>query len=180
VVESQQQGFKMKSFEYKKLPGLRFIGREGEALDALEVRRELFRTLDALAEYQSSFAYDLLFMHHYGMGVDLGPWHGVWGRFMKPETPVPEGCIYFDLLPEDDKKAGPPYCSQFAFACFCGDALALHQREGYDCDAMYDVTRNLILAQGIAIPYPDKYWTAEVFLEGSEATSSAYLFSVRL
>ena len=56
----------------------------------------------------------------------------------------------------------------------------MHQREGFDSDAMYDVTRNIILGQNIAIPYPDKYWTAEVFLEGFENPSTAYLFSVEL
>ena len=46
--------------------------------------------------------------------------------------------------------------------------------------AMYDVTRNIILGQGVQIPYPDKYWTAEVFLNGVENDSTAYMFSVEL
>ena len=54
----------------------------------------------------------------------------------------------------------------------------MHKREGYDSDAMYDVTRNIILGQGITIPYPEIYWTAEVFLYGCDNHSTAYMFSV--
>ena len=180
LVERQQKGFKVDSFEYKKMSAMRFIGREGDDLDNMEGRNKLFRTLDAMNEHKSDFDYDVLFMHHYGLGVDVGPWHGVWGRFMKADTPVPEGFLYFDFVPHNDGKAGPPFCSQFAYATFSGDNDAMHKREGYDSDAMYDVTRNIILGQGVNIPYPDKYWTAEVFLDGCDKYSTAYLFSVEL
>lgn len=63
---------------------------------------------------------------------------------------------------------------------FSGDIDALHQQEGYDSDAMYDVTRNIMLGQGVPIPYPTKYWTGEVFLDGHNAPSTAYLFSAVL
>ena len=179
VVERQQKGFKVDSFEYKIMSAMRFIGQEGEELDNMEDRKKLFRTLDAMNEYNSDFDYDIFFMHHYGLGVDVGPWHGVWGRFMKADTPVPEGFLYFDFVPHNDDKAGPPYYSQFAFATFSGDNDAMHKREGYDSDAMYDVTRNMILGQGVNIPYPDKYWTAEVFLDGYDKNSTAYIFSVK-
>lgn len=180
VVKEQQKGFRVESFEYKTMPAMRFIGREGDDLANLEARKRLFHTLDARNEYQSGFDYDVLFMHHYGLGVDVGPWHGVWGRFMKAGTPVPEGFLHFDFVPDYDGKAGPPYCSQFALATFSGDPTAMHKREGYDSDAMYDVTRNIILGQGVNIPYPDKYWTAEVFLDGCDKHGTAYLFSVIL
>lgn len=110
----------------------------------------------------------------------IGPWHGFWGRFMKADTPVPEGFLYFDFLPFNDGKAGPPFISQFAYATFSGDMDAMHKCEGYDCDAMYDVTRNIMLGQGVPIPYPDKYWTAEVFLNGCDKYSTAYMFSAEL
>jgi len=180
VVERQQKGFKVDSFEYKKLSAMRFIGREGDDLDNMEVRKKLFRILDDMNEYKSDFAYDVLFMHHYGLGVDVGPWHGVWGRFMRAETPVPEGFLYFDFVPHNDGMAGPPYISQFAYATFSGDMDAMHRHEGYDSDAMYDVTRNIMLGQGVQIPYPDKYWTAEVFLDGCDKYSTAYMFSAEL
>ena len=180
MVERQQKGFKVDSFEYKKMPAMRFIGRESDDLDNVEVRKKLFRILDDMNEYQSDFAYDVLFMHHYGLGVDIGPWHGFWGRFMKAETPVPQGFLYFDFVPQNNGKAGPPYISQFAYAVFSGDMDAIHQCEGYDSDAMYDVTRNIMLGQGVSIPYPDKYWTAEVFPDGCDQYSTAYMFSAEL
>ena len=180
MVERQQRGFKVESFEYRKMPAMRFVGREGDDLGNMEVRKKLFRTLDAMNEHTSDFDYDVLFMHHYGLGVDVGPWHGVWGRFMKADAPVPEGFLYFDFVPDNDGKSGPPFCSQFAYATFSGDNDAMHKREGYDSDAMYDVTRNIILGQGVNIPYPDKYWTAEVFLDGCDHYSSAYMFSAEL
>jgi hypothetical protein len=180
VVERQQKGFKVESFEYKKMPAMRFIGREGDDLEDINVRKELFCALDDLSEYRSDFPHDILFMHHYGLGVDVGPWHGVWGRFMQVNTPVPAGFLYFDLVPYHDSKVGPPYVSQFAYATFSGDTEAMHQREGYDSDAMYDVTRNIILSQGVIIPYPDKYWTAEVFLDGYDKPGTAYLFSAEI
>lgn len=180
LVEKQQKGFKVDSFEYKRMPAMRFIGREGEDLSNMEARRSLFRILDGMSGYQSDFAYDVFFMHHYGLGVDVGPWHGVWGRFMKADTPLPEGFLHFDFVPYCDGGAGLPYISQFAYATFSGDTEAMHKREGYDSDAMYDVTRNIILGQGVPIPYPHKYWTAEVFLDGFDSPGTAYIFSVDL
>ena len=183
MAERQQEGFKVDSFEYKKMSAMRFIGREDADLDNMEVRKKLFRTLDAMDEHKLDFDYDVLFMHHYGLCVDVGPWHGFWGRFMKADTPVPEGFLYFDFVPHkphNDGKAGPPFFSQFAYVTFSGDMDAMHKREGYDSDAMYDVTRNIMLGQGINIPYPDKYWTAEVFLDGCDKYSTAYMFSAEL
>ncbi|MDF2542457.1 MAG: hypothetical protein K0S47_2175 [Herbinix sp.] len=180
MVERQQKGFKVDTFEYKKMSAMRFIGREGDDLADVEVRKKLFCILDTLNEYKSDLDYDVLFMHHYGQCVDVGPWHGFWGRFMKADTPVPEGFIYFDFILHNDGKAGLPFLSQYAYATFSGDMNAMHQCEGYDSDAMYDVTRNIMLGQGIQIPYPGKYWTAEVFLDGCDKYSTAYMFSAEL
>lgn len=178
VVKRQQDGFRVESFEYVKLPAIRFIGREGEELADITARKALFQTLDNMGEYASEFNHDILFMHHNGQGVDVGEWHGVWGRFMRAGAPVPEGFQHFDFIPEDDGQAGTPYISQFAFAQFSGDVQKMHAREGFDSDAMYDVTRNIILGQNVCIPYPNKYWTAEVFPDGCDRYSTAYLFSV--
>jgi AraC-like DNA-binding protein len=183
VVEKQQKDFKIEKFEYMKMPAMRFIGKESDGLDTLEDLQELFSILDTMSEYKSGFDYDVLFQHHYGRGVDVEPWHGFWGRFMKADTPVPEGFVYFDFTPqriESNFVAGPPYISQFAFAVFSGNIEAMHKSEGYDGDAMYDITRNIILGQDVNIPYPDKYWTAEVFLDGYDKYSTAYIFSVEL
>ena len=185
VVEKQQNGFKVENFEYKKLPAMRFIGRECIEHDATDMSWELqiMNTLETMSEYKSGFDYDVLFMHHYGKGVDVERWHGFWGRFMKADTPVPEGFIYFDFIQQrdiNDFNGGPPFLSQFAFATFSGDQAAMHKSEGYDSDAMYDITRNIMLGQGVNIPYPDKYWTAEVFLDGCDKCSTAYMFSAEL
>ncbi len=182
MVERQQNGFKVDSFEYKKLPAMRFIGRECIEHDAADMSWELeiMNILESMSEYKSGFDYDVLFMHHYGLGVDVGQWHGFWGRFMKADAPVPEGFLCFDLIPQSDGKAGPPYISQFAYATFSGDMDAMHKREGYDSDAMYDVTRNTMLGEGVNIPYPDKYWTAEVFPDGCGKYSTAYMFSAEM
>lgn len=175
-VKNQMKDFTVESFEYKKYPAMRFIGVEGEEYDNVEKRAAAMKMLDEMKEYKSDFDYDILFMHHYGLECDM-PWHGVWGRFMKADTPVPDGYIYFDMAAECDGKAGPPYVSQFAFARFTGTDEALHSRENFDSDAMYDVTRNIILGDDVCIPYPEKYWTAEVFLNGCENSGTAYLFS---
>lgn len=186
VVQKQQNGFQVASFAYEKMPAMRFIGKEskeGDGLDSMEGLKSLFRALDALGEYKSGLDYDVLFMHHYGKGVDAEPWHGFWGRFMQAGAPVPEGFLHFDFVPVRDVhnfQAGEPFFSQFAFAVFSGDAEAMHKHEGYDSYAMYDVTRNIMLGQGVNIPYPHKYWTAEVFLQGCEKPSSAYMFSAEL
>ncbi len=178
LVDRQQKGFKVERFEYKKLPAMRFIGFEGEEYSDVAKRVEKMQILRAMTEYATALPFDTLLMHHYGLGVDIGPWHGVWGRFMQAGAPVPEGYLSYDFTPESDGKQGLPYLSQFAYATFSGDPDALHRCEGYDGDAMYDVTRNIILGQGVPIPYPYKYWTAEVFPDGCDKPGSAYLFSV--
>ena len=186
AVKRQQDGFQVDSFEYKKLPAMRFIGKEsceGDGLDTDEGLKNLFNSLEAMTEYKSGFDYDILFQHHYGKGVDVEPWHGFWGRFMKADTPVLEGFIHFDFVPQRDVNnfvEGPPFFSQFAFAVFSGDMEAMHNDEGTDGGRMYDVTRNIMLGQNVNIPYPDKYWTAEVFLNGCDKWSTAFIFSAEL
>lgn len=177
VVIRQQNGFRVDSFVYRKLPALRLIGFEGAEYEDAEKRAGKMKELDALAAHASELPWDVCFMHHYDQGVDVAVCHRMWGRFMQADTPVPEGFFAIDLLPEEDQKAGPPYVAQFAYAQFTGDEAAMHTFEGFDVDAMYDVTRNIILSQNVAIPYPPKYWTAEVFPDGCDRPSRAYLFS---
>ncbi len=180
VVSAQQKGFKVDLFEYVRLPGMRFIGRAISQAEDNNARKAIFDALDQLREYQIDYSHDVLLAHHNGRNVDIEPWHGFYGRFMKPETPVPQGMMHVDFVPASDGQAGPPYLSQFAYATYVGDMKALHSQEGFDSDAMYDVTRNIILGQGICIPYPHKYWTAEVFPQGIDHDSSAYMFCVDL
>lgn len=182
VVKHQQNGFKVDSFEYKTMPPMRFIGKECIEHDPIDMSWELdvVHTLDAMVDHKSGFDYDLLFQHHYGKAVDQERWHGFWGRFMSADAPVPDGFLYFDFVPNDTDTPYLTFRSQFAFAVFSGDLAVMHKSEGYDSDAMYDITRNIMLGQGVNIPYPDKYWTAEVFLNGCDKWSTAYLFSVVL
>ena len=182
LVERQQEGFKVESLEYKTMPAMRFIGKECIEHDKADMSWELeiMRTLDAMTENKSGFDHDVLFQHHYGKGVDAERWHGFWGRFMKADAPVPEGFVHWDFLTDDSDTPYLTFRSQFAFATFSGDMESMHKREGYDSIAMYDVTRNIILGQGINIPYPEIYWTAEVFLDGCDKPGTAYMFSVVL
>ncbi|MCI8554872.1 MAG: hypothetical protein HFJ80_08015 [Clostridiales bacterium] len=178
VTRRQQDGFRVEKFEYVRRPALRFIGKEGDFPAGSDALKELVRTLDSLSGYRCGFDDDSILFHHFGRGVDVEPCHGVWGRFMAADAPVPDGFEAIDFIPQNDGKPGAPYLSQFAFAQFQGDREAMHRREDFDCDAMYDITRNIILGQNVAIPYPDKYWTAEVFPDGFGGDSTVYLFSV--
>jgi AraC-like DNA-binding protein len=191
LVKRQQNGFKIENFEYKTMTAMRFIGIEiNDDLGNIEtakknntdVRDTIFCTLDNMKEYKSGFDYDILFQHHYGKGVDVERWHGFWGRFMKADAPVPEGFVHWDFVPDDSNTPYLTFRSQFAFATFSGDVKAMHNDEGTDGGRMYDVTRNIILGQGVNIPYPEIYWTAEVFLDGcdNDKPSTAYMFSVVL
>jgi len=190
LVKRQQDGFQMDSFEYKQMLAMRFVGiednkwhsptddeywekRNAQLSQAMEI-------LNSMAAYKSGFDYDVLFQHHYGKGVDVEPWHGFWGRFMKADTPVPEGFAHWDFVPDENNTPYLTFRSQFAFATFSGDMKAMHNDEGTDGGRMYDVTRNIILGQGVNIPYPEIYWTAEVFLNGCDKYSTAYMFSVVL
>lgn len=174
----QQDGFRVESFEYLKYPGLRFIGLEKDLETDAQALERLVQTLDSMGEYRSGFDYDAILFHHFGRGVDVEPCHGLWGRFMAANTPVPEGFAYVDFVTRQDGRPGIPYLAQFACARFVGDSASMHGMEGFDCNAMYDVTRNIILGQNVLIPYPDKYWTAEVYPEGFGTDSTVYLFSV--
>ena len=190
LVKRQQNGFEVESFEYKAMPAMRFIGIEDSdfhsATDAEYYEKKkagletVTKSLDAMTEYKSGFDYDVLFQHHYGKGVDVEPWHGFWGRFMKMDTPVPEGFLHWDFVPDDSNTPYLTFRSQFAYAIFSGDKKAMHNDEGTDGGRMYDVTRNIILGQGVNIPYPEIYWTAEVFLDGYDKYSTAFMFSVVL
>ena len=180
TVKRQQNGFKVESFEYIKAPAMRFIGREGADLEDVRNRKILFAILDGMSKYACDITTDILLQHHHGQCVDVAAWHMLWGRFMQPGTPVPEGFEYIDFAADNDGGTGAPYLSQYAYTTFSGDTEAMHREEGYDVHGMYDVTRNIILGQGVMIPYPHKYWTAEVFLNGCEKPGSAYMFSVDL
>ena len=130
MVTDQQKGFSLTSFEYKTLPGMRFIGREcDDSTATADGRNWIFDVLDDLSEYKSGHDYDVVFIHHYGKGVDIDDGHAFWGRFFTKDTPVPEDFVSFDFIPYFDDTPGLPFGSQFAFATFDGDNDALHRSE---------------------------------------------------
>ena len=177
-IKNQTNGFAVDSFEYKKFPAMRFIGMDDKKINGMEERVNAMKVLAAMTEYKSDFDYDTLFIHHHGLEVDNPP-QLVWGRFMKANTPVPDGYDSFDFEPDAADVPGVPYYSQFALATFSGDMTALHSSEGFDCDAMYDTTRNIILGDGVCIPYPEKYWTGEIFFNGCDQYSTGFIFSFK-
>jgi hypothetical protein len=164
-----QSGITLESFAYRTMPPLRFIGVEA----AYEEREASMRVLDAMPEWASEFDYDIYLIHHNGR-QHYEEAHGVWGRFLHADAPVPDGCVHLDFMSPDapawTHAAGSPYLSQFAFAVFAGSEDALHKEEGFDANAMYDITRNIILGEGVCIPYPEKYWTAEVRFDRSDGS----------
>jgi len=185
MVKRQQDGFQVDSFEYKKTDAMRFIGMEyfynEDNTDSRDVTRDkVVSVLNAMPEYASGFDYDLVLTHHYGKGVDVERNHDFMGRFMKADTPIPEGFLYWDFVPDSSCSPYLTFCSQFAFVIFSGDIDAMHKGEGYDVHGMYDVTRNIILGQGVIIPYPEVYWTAEAFLDGYDKPGTAFMFSIIL
>lgn len=173
-----KNGIKVDSFEYMKLSAVRFIGTEKDLSSDTEALSGFLNTLDSMGEYRCGFDHDIILFHHFGKGVDVERCHALWGRFFKDNTPVPDGMEHIDFIPHNNGSAGVPYISQFAFAGFSGDTDSMHCRDGFDCDAMYDITRNIILGQNVPIPYPDKYWTAEVYPDGFGRAGTAYLFSI--
>lgn len=102
-------------------------------------------------------------MHHNGGEVDSEN-HFLLGRFFRAGTPVPDGFDFYDLPTE-----------LAAYAVYAG--------ESFDGDlwAGYYRTRDRILADGRRIPYPERYWHAEVYTDGMPRRGRyrfGYLFSV--
>lgn len=181
LVRRQMSGFAMDRFECINMQAMRFIGwEEADGFKQPGKARALFQQLDALRGRRAGIDHDVLLCHHYGKGVDVERPHLFWGRFMQAGTPVPDGFISFDFTPERTGQAGPPFMSQFTYAAFSGDIAAMHNDEGTDGGRLYDITRNIMLARGIGIPYPDKYWTCEVFPNGLDTDSTAFMFSAEL
>jgi len=165
-------GAMIEHWEYRTLPALRFVGVEwfyGKD-DWAETREKVAAVLDDMPEYASGFDYDLTLTHHFGKRVEEERNHDFIGRFMRADTPVPEGFSSWNFVPD---ASGTPYltfCSQFAFSVFKGGHDALHNGEGFDVNALYDITRNRILEEKAAIPYPEIYWTAEVQFDRADGT----------
>ena len=87
LVQQQQKGFRMVSFEYKKLPAMRFIGKEKDFSRDPEGLEELFRTLDLLSEYRSGFDWDILLFTTEQMALTSNPsicfGGGLWQQILR-------------------------------------------------------------------------------------------------
>ena len=164
--------FKLESFESLQMPAMRFIGKSDDGIyNGGDQRLTVMQTLDAMTEHKSGFDYDTFFFHWNGQDADVAPWQGIWGRFMKADTPVPEGFVHVDLVPYDDEKTGVPYISKFSYAIFSGNLKAMHKDDIY-----LSITRD-ITANDKGIPYPRKFWNAEVFINGVNDWSTGCLYA---
>jgi hypothetical protein len=162
-------------FEYKRIGNLRFIGVDLQKKagisykNTLESRyqdtiKEASALLDPLiSEYIFEQIADYCFLeHHHGGEVNVKEAHII-GRFFKADTPVPQGCIYYDVPTEN-----------IGIGIYCGDA----NFSGETFDA-YVPTRDRILKDGVEIPYPQAYWTAVQFI-GGEPKKGEYRFGYML
>lgn len=139
-------------FEYLRFPKLRFIGidawRTKEAWGDLWRRKdEYLPLLDGMKDkIYKDMPYICAFMHHDDGEVDVINRFLI-GRFFEAGTPVPPGYDYHDLEPQSA-----------AYAVFDGvTENELWQR--------YETARDMILSDGISIPYPVGYWHAEVYFD---------------
>ena len=165
-------GATIEHWEYRTLSAMRFIGVEwfyGKD-DWAATREKVASILNAMPEHASDFDYDLTLSHHFGKPVDAERNHDYIGRFMKANTPVPDGFAYWDFVPDDSNTPYLTFCSQFAFSVFAGNHDALHSGGSFDVNALYDITRNIILEEKVTIPYPKIYWTAEVQFDHADGT----------
>lgn len=102
--------------------------------------------------------------HHNGEEVNVNE-TGIGGWFFKAETPVPEGCIYYDIPTVN-----------IGYGIYCGD-----ENFGGDTFDAYTFTRDQILGDSVIIPYPKSYWTAVLFIDGEPQKGKyrfGYIFGV--
>jgi hypothetical protein len=93
---------------------------------------------------------------------------------MKADTPIPEGFVSIDFEEKNNSKPGPPYLSCFAFAVFSGDMKVMHKDdEGYAYATFETMGKD-----GVKMPYPEKFWHGEVFINGINDWSTGYLCSI--
>ena len=170
VVKKHGHKINRDSFEYMKIGKVRFIGLEfakNPDIHLLRPVESLPKLIPMLPEYGTEIAALCHLEHHNGGEVNVNQCN-MMGYFFKADTPVPEGYDYYDVPTEHA-------------------AYAVYSHPDFDGDifgAAYEFTRDQILGDGVNIPYPAAYWTAEVYPEGFFSGSGAfwfgYLFSVEL
>ena len=164
-------------WDYRTLPAVRFIGLEINDKNGYDseywakTREKAISVLDTMPKYASGFDYDIALSHHFGKRVETERRHDYIGRFMKADTPVPDGYAHWDFVPNDNDMPYLTFRSQFAFSVFAGDHDTLHEHKDFDVNALYDITRNIVLEEKIIILYPEIYWTAEVQFDKANGTN---------
>ena len=161
----------IQNLEYKKIGKVRFIGLEfskNPDIHLLRPAESLPKLIPLLAEYGTEIAALCHLEHHNGGEVNVNQCN-MMGYFFKADTPVPDGYSYYDVPTETAAYA------TFYSPNFDGDIFG----------SAYEITRDRIISeagQARTIPYPEAYWTAEVypdgFFTGSGAFKFAYMFGV--
>ncbi len=170
VVKKHGHKINRESFEYIKIGKVRFIGLEFAKNPDIHLNRpaqSLPKLMPLLDEYGTEITALCHLEHHNGGEVNANQCN-MMGYFFKRDTPVPEGYSSYDVPTE-----------HAAYAVYYSPNF-----DGNYFDAAYEFTRDQILGDNICIPYPQAYWTAEVYTEGffngSGAHRFGYLFSVEL
>ena len=172
VVKKHGHKINRESFEYIEIGKVRFIGKEFAKNPEIHVARpneSLPELFPLLPNYGTEITALCFLGHHYGGEVNEKECC-MMGYFFKADTPVPEGYDYYDVPTE-----------QAAYAVYYGSEF-----DGDYYGKAYEFTRDQILGDNVCIPYPQAYWTAEVYLEGfcegnpPEPHRFGYLFSVEL
>lgn len=147
----KKHGYKINgnSFVYIEIGKVRFIGLEfakNPDIHLLCPAESLPKLIPMLPEYGTEITALCHLEHHNGGEVNVNQCN-MMGCFCKADTPVPEGCDYYDVPTEHA-------------------AYAVYYSLDFDGDisgAAYEFTRDQILSDNVHIPYPAAYWTADVY-----------------
>jgi len=156
---------KLQNLEYKKTGKVRFIGLEfskNPNIHLLYPEESLPKLIPLLPEYGIEVTALCHLEHHNGGEVNVNQCN-MMGYFCKADTPVPEGYSYYDVPTE-----------YVAYATFFSPDF-----DGDIFGSAYEITRDKIISEGgvaRTIPYPEAYWTAEVYPEGFFVGSGAFRF----
>ena len=146
-------------FEYIHTGNVRFIGLDLDTVPGISYDDTIAKIAPLLDSLMATFITDYCYLeHHNGGPVNENETH-ITGRFFVADTPVPDGCIYYDVPTVN-----------VGYGIYSGD-----ENFGGDTFDAYVFTRDQILGDGVEIPYPEKYWTAVQFIDG-EPKSGVYRF----
>ncbi len=150
---AEKQTVAVQSVEYLSLPAMRFIGKDVVASgpDAGNQYGEMWGksgafmpVLNAMTEFATTITDPCALMHHNNLDASQ-QMHYLVGRFMKADTPVPEGFDFYDL-------PASTVCRIFVTGEF--DEMI---------GQVYEKTREQILQEHHTVPYPVGYFHAEIY-----------------